>query len=138
LPAITTNVTADVNVRVPVAFNVGRVTNFTRPNATADAAGISLDSVDCVALLWPQSTAVTQGSSYIVVNNVVWQCIVSGTTGSSVPNFAGSNGTLYATLTDNTATWQNLGRGHMLTLRFANLSGSTAQPTANEYDFWQP
>jgi hypothetical protein len=109
-----------------------------RPNATADASGISLDSVDCVAPLWPQSTAVTQGTTYIVVGNVLWQCVVSGTTGSSIPNFAGSNNTQYATLTDNTATWQNLGRFHLLTLRFANLSGSTAQPTANEYDFWQP
>jgi hypothetical protein len=138
LPAITTNVTADVNVRVPVPFNIGRPTTYARPNATADASGISVEGMDCVAPLWPQSTAVTQGTSYIVINNVLWQCIISGTTGSSVPNFAGSNNTLYATLGDNGATWQNLGRWHLLTLRFANLSGSTAQPTANEYDFWQP
>jgi len=137
LPAITTNATADVNVRVPVLFNTSRITLYTRPNAVADASGISLDAVDCVAPLWPQSTSVTQGSSYVVINNTLWQCVVSGTTGSTVPNFAGTT-TLGATLADNTATWQNLGRGHLLVLRFANLSGSTAQPTANEYDFWQP
>ena len=139
LPAITTNVTADVSVRVPIGFNIGRPTLFARPNATADASGISVEGVDCVAPLWPQSTAVTQGTSYIVVQNVLWQCIVSGTTGSSIPaGFGTSANTLYATVTDNTATWQNLGRFHVLTLRFANLSGSTAQPTANEFDFWQP
>jgi hypothetical protein len=137
LPAITTNVTADINVRVPVPFNPNKITLYTRPNATADASGISLDAVDCVAPIWPQSTAVTQNTSYVVIQNVLWQCIVSGTTGSSVPNFAGTT-TQYATLADNTATWQNLGRFHLLTLRFANLSGSTAQPTANEYDFFQP
>ncbi len=138
LPAITTNVTADLNVRVPVPFNIGRPTLYARPNPTADASGISIEGVDCVAPLWPQSTSVTQGTSYIVVGNVLWQCTVSGTTGSTIPNFAGSANSQYATLTDNTATWQNLGRFHLLTLRFANLSGSTAQPTANEYDFWQP
>jgi hypothetical protein len=137
LPAITTNVTADVNVRVPVPFNPNKITLYERPNASADAAGISLDAVDCVSPIWPQSTAVTQNTSYVVINNVLWQCVVSGTTGSSVPNFAGTT-TQYATLADNTATWQNLGRFHLLTLRFANLSGSTAQPTANEYDFFQP
>jgi hypothetical protein len=139
LPAIATNVTADVNVRVPVPFNPNKITLYERPNATADASGISVDAVDCVAPPWPQSTAVTQNTSYIVINNVLWQCIVSGTTGSSVPNFAALSNTQYATITDNGATWQNLGRFHLLTLRFANLSASSnVQPTANEYDFWQP
>jgi hypothetical protein len=139
LPAITTNVTSDLNIRVPLSFNIGRPTSFVRPNATADAAGLSVEGVDCVAPLWPQSTAVTQDSSYIVVGNRLWQCIVSGTTGSSIPaGFATSANTLYATVTDNSATWQNLGAFHLLTLRFANLSGSTAQPTANEFDFSQP
>jgi hypothetical protein len=136
LPAITTNVTSDLQIKVPATFNVGRMTLCARPNATADASGISLDGIDCVAPLWPQSTSVSAGA-FIVINNVLFQCTAAGTTGSSAPNFAAST-TLYSTVTDNGATWTNLGRWKVLTLRFANLSASTAQPTANEFDFWQP
>lgn len=136
LPAITTNSTSDLQIKVPVPFNAeGRTTGYSRPNASADAAGISLQSVDCVAPLWAASTAFSAGA-FIVVGNILFQCTTAGTTGSSVPNFVGS--AQYGTVTDSGAVWTNLGRWHVLTLRFANLSGSTAQPTANEYDFWQP
>jgi hypothetical protein len=136
LPAITTNVTSDLFIKVPVPFNVARSVLFDRPNATADAAGISLQAVDCVASLWAASTAFNAGD-FIVVGNILFQCTTAGTTGAlaAVPNFAGS--AQYATITDNTATWTNLGRWHLLRLRFANLSGSTAQPTANEFNFSQ-
>jgi hypothetical protein len=136
LPAITTNVTSDLFIKVPVPFNVARPVLFDRPNATADASGISLQAVDCVAPLWAASTAFSAGD-FIVVGNILFQCTVAGTTGAlaAVPNFAGS--AQYATITDNTATWTNLGRWHLLRLRFANLSGSTAQPTANEFNFSQ-
>jgi hypothetical protein len=92
--------------------------------------------VDCVASLWAASTAFNAGD-FIVVGNILFQCTTAGTTGAlaAVPNFAGS--AQYATITDNTATWTNLGRWHLLRLRFANLSGSTAQPTANEFNFSQ-
>jgi hypothetical protein len=136
LPAITTNVTSDLFIKVPVPFNVARSVLFDRPNATADAAGISLQAVDCVAPLWAASTAFNAGD-FIVVGNILFQCTVAGTTAAAnaVPNFAGS--AQYGTVTDNTATWTNLGRWHLLRLRFANLSGSTAQPTANEFNFSQ-
>lgn len=136
LPAITTNVTSDLFIKVPVPFKVGSPVLLGRPNATADAAGISLQAVDCVAPLWAASTAFNAGD-FIVVNNNLFQCTVAGTTGAlaAVPNFAGT--AQFKTVTDNTATWTNLGRWHLLRLRFANLSGSTAQPTANEFDFSQ-
>jgi hypothetical protein len=136
LPAITTNVTSDLFIKVPVPFNIARPVLFDRPNATADAAGISLQAVDCVAPLWAASTAFNAGD-FIVVGNLLFQCTTAGTTGAlaAVPNFAGS--AQYGTVTDNTATWTNLGRWHLLRLRFANLSGSTAQPTANEFNFSQ-
>jgi hypothetical protein len=136
LPAITTNVTSDLFIKVPVPFNIARPVLFDRPNATADAAGISLQAVDCVAPLWAASTAFNAGD-FIVVGNILFQCTVAGTTAAAnaVPNFVGS--AQYGTVTDNTATWTNLGRWHLLRLRFANLSGSTAQPTANEFNFSQ-
>lgn len=135
LPLISSNATSDLQVVVPIPFNVSKTTGYDRPNAVADASGVSLQQVDCVAPLWPASTSVSAGA-FIVINNVLFQCTVGGTTGSSVPNF--STTAQYGTIVDSGATWTNLGRFHVLTLRFANLSGSAAQPTANEYDFWQP
>jgi hypothetical protein len=137
LPAITTNSTSDLQIKVPVPFNAeGRTTNYSRPNASADAAGISLQAVDCVAPLWAQSTAFSAGA-FIVVGNILFQATTGGTTGSSFPSTLLASAQ-YGTVTDGSVVWTNLGRWHVLTLRFANLSGSTAQPTANEYDFWQP
>lgn len=137
LPAIATNATSDLFVKVPVPFNVSRITNYDRPNAIADGSGISLQAVDCLAPLWAASTAFNAGD-FIVVGNILFQCTIAGTTSSAanVPNFVGS--AQYGTVTDNGATWTNLGRWHLLRLRFANLSGGTVQPTANEYDFLQP
>lgn len=137
LPAITTNVTADTFVKVPVPFNIASPTLYGRPNAVADAAGIGVYSVDCIAPLWAASTAFNAGD-FIVVGNQLFFCSVAGTTGTApnVPNFAGT--AKYGTVTDNTATWTNIGRWHLLRVRISNLSGSTAQPTANEFDFWQP
>lgn len=136
LPAITTNATSDLFIKVPVPFNVNKPVVYTRPNAVADASGISLQAVDCLAPLWAASTAFSAGD-FIVVGNILFQCTTAGTTSAAnaVPNFVGS--AQYGTVTDNTATWTNLGRWHLLRLRFANLSGSTAQPTANEFDFSQ-
>lgn len=136
LPAITTNSISDLQVKVPVPFNAeGRTTSYSRPNASADAAGISLQQVDCQAPLWVASTAFSAGN-FIVVGNILFQCTTAGTTASSFPSTLLASAQ-YGNTTDGTAVWTNLGRWHVLTLRFANLSGSTAQPTANEYDFWQ-
>lgn len=137
LPNVSANGTSDVQIKVPIGFNIARMLQWARPNAVADAAGISLDAVDCVAPLWPISTSVSAGT-FIVVNNNLFVCTVAGTTGAAPgPNWALA-AAKYATIVDNGATWQNVGKFHVLTLRFSNASGSAAQPTANEYDFWQP
>lgn len=137
LPNVAANGTSDQQIKVPVSLNIGRPTLWDRPNATADAAGLSLDAIDIVAPLYPGTGQVVSAGVLIVINNTLWIASVGGTTGSSVPNFAGTT-TLYGTLVDNSVTWTNLGRWHVATLRWSNSSGSAAQPTANEFDFWQP
>jgi hypothetical protein len=137
LPNVAANTTGDQQIKVPVVFNPSKLTQFLRPNATADTAGLSLDAVDIVSPIYPGTGQSVSAGVLIVINNTLWQCTVAGTTGSSVPNFAGST-TLYGTLTDNTVTWTNLGRWHVATLRWSNAAGSAAQPAANEFDFWQP
>lgn len=137
LPKVGANTTSDQQIKVPVRFDPAKVTQVVRPNATADAAGLSLDAVDITAPLYPGTGQSATAGQLIVINNTLWQCTVAGTTGSSVPNFAG-NTTLYGTLVDNGATWTNLGRWHVATLRWSNASGSAAQPAANEFDFCQP
>jgi len=134
LPAITTNTTSDVQVKVPASFYVNKQVQWKIPNEVSSASGTALVQADCVAPLWPQSASANAGD-FIVINGFLFQCTTAGTTGSSVPNFAAS--TQYGTVTDNTATWTNLGRWRVVRLRFMNLSGSTAQPTAQEYDLFQ-
>lgn len=136
LPKISANGTSDQQIKVRATFDPNKITSWTRPNATADAAGLSLDAVDIVAPLYPGTGQSASAGVLIVINNTLWIASVGGTTGSSVPNFAGTT-MLYGTLTDNSVTWQNLGRWHVATLRWSNASGSAAQPAANEYDFSQ-
>ena len=137
IPKVGANATADQQIKVPVAFNPSKLTQWERPNATADGAGLSLESVDIVAPLYPGTGQSVSAGTLIVINNTLWIASVGGTAGSAVPNFAGTT-TLYGTVTDNTVTWMNLGRWHVATLRWANASGTAAQPAANEYDFFQP
>jgi len=134
LPAVSSNATSDLLVKVPATFYTNKATQWKIPNETASAAGTALVQADCVAPIWPQSASASAGD-LIVINGILFQCTTAGTTGSSAPNFAAS--TLYGTVTDNTATWTNLGRWRAVRLRFMNLSGSAAQPTAQEYDLFQ-
>lgn len=136
LPNVAANSTSDQQIKIPVTFNTSKGTQVFRPNATADPTGVSLDALDIVAPLYPGTGQSVTAGALIVINNTLWQATVGGTTAGTVPNFSGIT-TLYGTLTDNTVTWTNLGRWHVATLRWSNSSGSAAQATANEYDFWQ-
>lgn len=135
-PAIATNVGADVFAIVPFSFSPFRPVLWDRPNAIADASGIVVDVMDCVAPLWPASTSVTAGQ-YIVVANKLFICSVAGTTSAaaSVPNFAGV--AKFGSIVDNGATWINKGNFKLVRLRITNSSASTAQATAQEYDLRQ-
>jgi hypothetical protein len=140
LPNLAGSGTTDIQIKVPVPFNIARPLLWARPNAVADAGGISLDAVDVVAPLWPQSTVISAAQVaagfFIVIGNQLFQAIVAGTTAASVPNFAAS--AKFGTVTDNTVTWLNVGRWHLITMRWSNASATPGQPVANEFDFWQP
>lgn len=137
LPALPASGSTDIQIKVPLSFNIARPVLFSRPNATADPAGISLAEYDVVAPLWAASTAFAAGAFIVADGRQLFQCIVAGNSGANVPNFSGV--AKFGTIVDGTVTWLDLGKWNLITLRFQNSSATAnLQPVANEFDFWQP
>jgi hypothetical protein len=115
LPNIAANNSADQFAVVRRSFRPQKEVNWIRPNSAADAGGLLVSLMDCVAPLWPVSTAVTAGvtPNYIVVNSTVFICSVGG------------------------ATWTSLGEAALVRIRWSNTTGSAGQPTSQEYDLFQ-
>lgn len=142
LPSIGAATTSDLFIKVPVPFNIARPTTYERPNAVADPAGVALEQCDVVAPLWPVNTAISaaqvKAGYFIVIGNQCFQAIVAGTTGTTagaVPNFASV--AKWGTIVDNGVTWLNVGRWHLLVMRWSNSTAGALQPQANEYNFYQ-
>lgn len=138
LPNIAASTSSDVDIPVPPAFRVQRLTSFSRPDGVTDTVGISVDACDCIAPLWAASTAFSL-SAYIVINGTLFQCTTAGTS-ASVANFPAAFGTSVkgGTVTDNGATWTNRGKAVIVRMRFSNGTVSAAQPKAMSYNIYQP
>lgn len=137
LPAIATATTANVDMWVPQAFIPQRTTFVTRPGSTAETSGIAFATSNCIAPLWAASTAFNAGD-YITLNGWVFQCTTAGTT-AAANAFPAAFATSVrgGTVTDNTATWTNRGKGSIVRVRYSNPTSGTLQPTAMEYDLSQ-
>lgn len=136
LPSITANSSTDVFLVVNRQFKTQKEVNWIRPNSSADAAGVAPALMDCVAPLWAASTAYSAGS-FITVGQIVFWATTGGTSASSIPAGLGTTRTKGSTVTDNTVTWTCLGEGSLVRSRFVNMTGSAAQPIAQEYDLFQ-
>lgn len=137
LPLVATVTTGDLSIMVPPSFIPQRMTQVKFPDGTLETAGISFVGATCIAPLWPASTAVAVGR-YVVVNSTVFQCSIAGTTAAAAA-FPAAFGTSAkgGTVTDNTATWINRGKGRIVRMRYNNPTAGTLQPTAMEYDIFQ-
>ncbi len=138
-PNIGANNSADQNLVVRRSFRPDRMVSWTRPRSSADAGGLLVSLMDCVAPLWPASTAVSAGATpnYIIVNSTVFICTTAGTTASSIPAGLGTRPTKGTTVTDNSAVWTSLGEAALVRVRWSNTTGSAGQPIAQEYDLVQ-
>jgi hypothetical protein len=137
LPNIGANNSADLFLVARRDFRPQKEVNWIRPNSSADAGGLLVSLMDCVAPIWPQSTAVTADTNYIVINSTVFVCVISGTTASSIPAGLTTRPAKFTTVVDNTATWMSLGEAALVRARFSNTTGSAGQPIAQEYDLFQ-
>lgn len=137
LPVMLTATTADVDFVVPPSFMQQRTTQVKFPGSVAETTGIAVQGASCIAPLWV-SGGTPAIASYIVINSNVFQCTVAGTnnvTAAFPAAFATS--VKGGTVTDNTTTWTNRGKGRIVRIRYANPTAGTLQPTAMEYDLIQ-
>jgi hypothetical protein len=137
LPNIGANNSADLFLVVRRDFRPQKEVNWIRPNSSADAGGLLVSLMDCVAPGWPQSTAVTADTNFIIVNCTVFVCVVGGTTAGSIPAGLTTRPAKGTTVVDNGATWLSLGEAALVRTRFSNTTASAGQPIAQEYDVFQ-
>lgn len=139
LPSIAANTTADYNFVVPNTgsqWKVQKSVACMRPDGTAETAGVSLGTLDCIAPIYPGNSSSAALGSYIVLNQVLYVCTTAGTTAASIQpsTFNTAKG---ATTTDGAAVWTSLGRAILVRAHFINAAGSAKIPQAMEYDFFQ-
>lgn len=137
LPNIGANNSADLFVVVTRSFRPQKEVNWIRPSSSADAGGLLVSLMDCVAPNWPQSTAVTADSNFIIVNSVAFICTIGGTTASAIPTGLTTRPAKGTLVTDNGATWMSLGEAALVRTRFSNTTGTAGQPLAQEYNLFQ-
>lgn len=139
LPNIAANNSADMFLVSRRTFRPDKIVSWARPRSSADAGGLLVSLMDCVAPLWPQSTSVSAGATptYIIVNSTVFVCVVAGTTAASIPAGLTTRPAKFTQVVDNGATWMSLGEAGLVRVRFSNTTGSAGQPIAQEYDLVQ-
>lgn len=137
LPNIAANNSADQFVFARRTFTPDRIVSWARPRSSADAGGLLISLMDCVAPLWASGTAMTADASYIIVNSTVFVCVIGGTTAGSIPAGLTTRPAKGTLVVDNGATWLSMGEGALVRLRWSNTTGSAGQPIAQEYDLVQ-
>jgi hypothetical protein len=137
LPNIGANNSSDLFLVVGRHFRPQKEVNWIRPSSSADAGGLLVSLMDCVAPLWASGTSMTADTSYIIVNSTVFVCVVSGTSAGSIPAGLTTRPAKGSTVVDNAATWLSLGEAALVRIRFSNTTGSAGQPIAQEYDVFQ-
>jgi hypothetical protein len=121
-------------------FKPGWRTTYVKPTALADPSGVSVGSVQCIAPTWAAGVTVTNSmgaspadTSFCTINGCLFSAS-AGTTGATVPKFTFTAGD---TIVDNSVTWTCRGNRGLLKITFENASGSGAEPTLEQYDFFQ-
>lgn len=137
LPNIGANNSSDQFLVVSRNFRPEKQVGWARPRSSADAGGLLISLMDCVAPLWASGTSMTADTSYIIVNSTVFVCTVSGTSAGSIPAGLTTRPAKGTLVTDNGATWMSLGEAALVRLRWSNTTGSAGQALAQEYDLVQ-
>lgn len=149
LPSIASDATVDYYFIVP---NTGsqwkqqKKVQYMRSDGTVDPSGIQISQMDFIQPDYP-GTLITSGTSqanwvvtvgsWMVMNGYLFQATVGGAVAATFIGWSAFNTTKGATTTDGSVTWTSFGKAGVIRTVFGNLSGSSAVPAAQAYEFFQ-